>query len=202
MKTVQTYLFIAVIAAVFLLLLLSGFEVIPFLSDNDDFVILQQANLQLVREQYIVKAVILLNDQVTPSQEIGGLQSVVPAFQQVQLGLLKGNSIYSLPGNPPDNVKNALAATQDDETAIVSSVNRILSQQDTKPDPIQVAIIKQHDQSYTTNMYQVTLLLQQNAEAKKLQLFLIKMTIIILTLFVVILKYVLLTRKVLLDQST
>lgn len=194
---IRFYLFISVLLTIFCILLLICFETLPFFSANDDYAILQQANLQLVREQYMTNSALLLNDQINPAQNISAIQASLPTFEAVQTGLLKGNGVYGLPPNPSDNVKTALLSSQSSYTALVAAYTTIISHPEQKPDQIQIAIIRQNDTPYLLNMYQVASLLQQEAEMRKLQLYLIKTAIIIVTLFLVIFKYLLLTRTVL-----
>jgi hypothetical protein len=108
---------------------------------------------------------------------------------------LKGDASLDLPGNPPDSVRTALAVSQSDYLAIATAVNRLLTHPDAStPDMIQVEIVLQHERLYVNEMYQVITLLQQDAEARKVQLIFIKLTILGGTGVVVILKYSLFTQ--------
>lgn len=197
-KTLQTYMIGAQALTLFLLVALIVFEIFPTTTGNDDFIVMQQANFQLARNEFIAKDVLILEYKpANRSQAIGELQTVMPSFQQVQKGLLNGDITLGLPANPPDNVQAALALTQSDYLAIVTAVNHLISQPDSNPDPVQVNIVLQHERFYVTEMYQVISLLQQDAEARRDQLIIIKVAIIGGAGLMVVLKYTLFTRRVL-----
>jgi hypothetical protein len=188
---------ISIILALFLLLALSILNILPLLSGSDEIVAMQQANYQLARDEFISKDVLVLayRPMTYHSQAVSELQTVLPAFQQVQVGLLKGDVSLGLPNNPPDNVRAALLASQSDYLAIITAVNHLLAHPDaSNPDPIQIEIVLQHEHLYIGEMYQVVTLLQQNAEARKVQLIFIKLTLLGGAGVVVVLKYSLFTQ--------
>lgn len=196
-RTLHIYMIGALILTLFLLLSLVIFDCFPLLPGNDNVVIIQQANLQLARDEFISKDVLTLayRPATYHSQAVSELQTILPQFQQVQAGLLSGNAALGLPGNPPDNVRVALLATQSDYTAITTATSHLLAHPDSaSPDPIQVEIILQHERLYIGEMYQVITLLQQNAEAHTVQLALIEVVVIACTGAVVLLKYLLFAR--------
>lgn len=199
-KTLRVYMVVALLMTLFLLLSTVIFEILPLLSGYDDLVVMQQANFQLARNEFISKDVMVLAYRPITyhSQAINELQTVLPQFQQVQVGLLHGDTSLGLPGNPPDSVRAALAVSQNDYLAIVTAVQHLLARPDANnPDPIQVEIVLQHERLYVNNMYQVITLLQQDAEARKVQLIFIKLTIIGGAGVIVVLKYTLFTRRAL-----
>jgi hypothetical protein len=181
----------------FLLLALIGFEILPITNGNDDLVVMQQANFQLARNEFIAKDALVLayRPATYHSQAISELQVQLPVFQQVQMGLLHGDSLLGLPA-ASDGAHNALLAAQPDYLAIVAALKALVSHPDGAPDPIYVDGIMQHEGLYVAAMYQVVTLLQQDAEARKMQFFVIKMTLAGLMALAVILKYTQLTRKV------
>jgi hypothetical protein len=188
----------ALLLTLFFLLSLVILEILPLLSGSDDLIVMQQANFQLARNEFIAKDVLILEYKPNNrSQAISELQTVMPTFQQVQKGFLSGDITLGLPSNPPDNVRAALLASQSDYLAIVTAVNHLTAQTDSNPDPIQVNIVLQHERFYVTEMYQVITLLQQDAEARKVQLILIKLAVVGGAGVIVILKYTLFTRKAL-----
>lgn len=196
-KNLRTYMMMALILILCMLLSLFVLDILPLFSSYDDLVIMQQANFQLARDEFISKDVMVLTYRPISyhSQAVNELQTVLPLFQQVQVGLLKGDSLLNLPGNPPVSVRVALLASQSDYLAITTAVQHLLAHSDsTHPDAIQVEIVLQHERTYIQEMYQVIALLQQDAEARKTQLIFIKLTIIGGTGVVVVLKYTLFTR--------
>ncbi len=188
----------ALVLALFLLVVLVAFEIFPALSGNDNLVISQQANLQLARDEFIAKDVLILAYQPSTyhSQAVNELQTILPMFEQVQVGLSNGDSTLGLPANPPDNVQIALATCKSDHLAITTALKNILAHPDSAVDPIQLNIILMHERPYTTSMYAVVTTLQSNAEAQKIQLLIIKISLAGAAGLVVILKYLLLTREV------
>lgn len=196
-KKLRACMVMALILTLCMLLSLVMLNILPLLSGSDDLIVMQQANFQLARDEFISKDVMVLayRPMTYHSQAINELQTVLPMFEQVQVGLLKGDASLDLPGNPPDSVRTALAVSQSDYLAIATAVNRLLTHPDAStPDMIQVEIVLQHERLYVNEMYQVITLLQQDAEARKVQLIFIKLTILGGTGVVVILKYSLFTQ--------
>lgn len=196
-KTLRTYMIMSLVLTLFLLFSLSVLNTLSLFPNSDDLIIMQQANFQLARDEFISKDVMVLayRPATYHSQAINELQTILPQFQQVQVGLLQGNAVLGLPGHPPDSVKVALLSTQSDYLAIVTAVNQLLAHPDAlNPDPIQVEIVLQHERLYISGMYQVISLLQQDAETRRVQLIMIKLTILGATGVTVVLKYSLFTR--------
>lgn len=203
-RTLRMYMIGALVLTIFLLLSLAAFDILPLVSGNDDLVIMQQANFQLARDEFISKDVMILayRPATYHSQAVSELQTVLPQFQSVQVGLLKGNVALDLPGNPPDSVQVALLASQSDYLAIVTAVNHLLATPDAaKPDIVQVEIVLQHERLYINEMYQVISLLQADAEARKVQLVIIKLAIIGCAGVTILLKYTLFTRHALQEME-
>ena len=196
-RVVRLYMLAALGLTLFLLVALAGFEIFPFTNGNNDFIVTGQANYQIARDQLIAKDAIALADPKNENraQYIGEMQIVVPQFQQVQVGLQNGDPVIGLPPNPPDNERIALAATQSDYLAILSASKAILAHPDAPAaDPVQVSIIRQHERPYLTSMAQVVALISANAQARRLQLFLIEMSLKGAIGLLVIVKYLLFTR--------
>lgn len=195
-KILRTCMISFVLFALFLLCVLTGFEITPVTNGNDDLVTQHQADTQISRGEYIEVQVLSMAYRDNQALEIGNLQSTLPAFEQVQFGILHGNAAYGLSGNPPDSVK-AILASQVDYANIINAISHILANPDKVPDPIQVNIIAMHTQPYLVQMSQVSALLQQDAEARKLQVLLIKLGIITAVAAAIVIKYTLFTRSIL-----
>jgi len=198
----KTLLLMALAVTLFLLIALVGFEILPMTAGNDDFVVLQQANLQIVRVQLLAKDVLVLayRPDLYRTQAVNELQTVLPSFRSVQPALLNGNPSLGLPGNPSDSVQAFLSIGQSDYTAIVAAVDNILLHPGNSPDIVQVNIVLQHERAYTTAMYQVAALLQGEAEVRKMQLFIIKIALTGVIALLVVLKYLLFTKNVVREQ--
>ncbi len=196
-KVLRLYVLAALGLTLFLLIALAGFEILPFTRGNDDLMVIQQSNFQIARDQLIAKDALLLADPKydNHAQAIGELQIIVPQFQQIQVGLLNGDPVIGLPSNPPDNERIALSAAQNDYLAIVAASKAILAHPDAPTaDPVQVSIIRLHERPYLDKMVQVVALIQANAEARRLQLFLIEMGLKVGVGILVIVKYLAFTR--------
>lgn len=109
---------------------------------------------------------------------------------------MNGDAALGLPGNPSSGVKAGLLDAQPDYLAMTTAMQIILAHSDNTPDPIQVNIIAQHERPYTAAMYTVVILLQQEAQARAIQLLILKMTLIGLVIILVLLKYLLFTLPV------
>jgi len=183
---------------IFLLVVMVGLEILPITNGNDDPVIQRQADLQLTRSIFLSRDVLVLAYRPITfrSQAVSDLQTILPVFQQVQAGLIVGDVSLGLPGNPPDNVRIALGTANSDYQQMVTALKSLLANADspTGPDPVQVNIVLLHDRPYITAMYQAITLIQQNADARKIQLLIIKIFFIVGIVVLVMLKYLLFTR--------
>lgn len=205
MKTTLTRAYVTITSTgiILLLLIVAGFTLLPVTAGNDDLLILGQTSVQIARSEFIAKEVLVLayRPAIYHSEAVSGLQTNLPVFEQVQTGLLKGDAALGLPPNPPDDVARAVSRTNDDYQAIVAALKSILARPDMTADPIQVDIIATHEPDYSLGMYQVAALLQIHAESWKLQLLIIRMTIIGVALIAKIINYLLVTRTVIHEQT-
>ncbi len=185
-KTHRTATTLVVVAMVVLLLMLVGLDIYPLLAGNDAYIIEQQAWLQVARDEFVAKDVLILAYRPASyhSQAISDLQVVLPQLEQTQTGLTKGDSALGLPV-PTDDIARQLARAQDDYLAITTALHAILKTPDAPVDPTQVNIIMAHEYSYSLAMAQVALLEQQQAEATMLHLIVIKVTLKTLLLLVI-----------------
>lgn len=206
MKTtvVRTYMLVLLILCLFLLLALSTFEVLPFTQHPDEQV--KQTYLQLARHEFLVKTVYALayRSGTSRAQSISDLQIQLPQYEQVQTGLMKGDAALNLPGNPSDAVRSQLTAASSDYLAVDTAIRTMLAHPDSNPDPLQVSIVAQHDRAYLSTMYGVMVLLEQEAQARLFRLLVIRMSLIAVVFVLVVVKYTVLTQKVvktLLDEE-
>jgi hypothetical protein len=195
-KILHIYMVTILIVTLFLLVILVGFEILPTINGNDDPVIQRLADLQLVRGEFISRDALFLQYRpvTNHSQAISDLQTILPTFQQVQAGLLHGDASLGLPSNPPDSVKAALLSADSDYRQIVTAAKNILASSDQAIDPIQVNIILMHDRPYLVAMYGAITLIQQDADARKVQLLIIRISFIVAAMSLVTLKYLFFTR--------
>ena len=163
------------LTCVSLLLILIGVDIYPLLTGNNGYQIEQQAWLQVARDEYLAKDVLILAYRPVTfhSQAISDLQVIVPQMIQAQNGFLHGDSSLGLPV-PSDEVQQLLVRANDDYQPIITALSIILKSPDAPPDPIQVNIVLNHDYSYAILMAQIATLVQQQAEATALHLIVIK----------------------------
>jgi hypothetical protein len=206
MKTtvIRIYMLVLLGLCLFLLFALSVFEILPLTQKPDDQV--KQVYLQLARHEFLVKTVYALayRSSVSRAQSISDLQIQLPQYEQVQIGLLKGNAALNLPGNPSDAVRGQMAAASGDYLATDTAIKTMLAHPDKDPDPLQVTIVAQHDRAYLSTMYGVMVLMEQEAQARLFRLFVIRMSLVAAVFVLVIVKYTVLTQnvvKTLLDEE-
>lgn len=177
-KAQKTATTLVVVAMVALLLMLIGLDIYPLLIGNDSYVIEQQSWLQVARDEFLAKDVLILAYRPASfhSQAISDFQVVLPQMEQAQNGLMKGDSSLGLPA-PTDDVKRLLVRANDDYLAITTALHTILKTPDNPVDPTQVNIIMAHEYSYSVIMAQVAILEQQQAEATTFHLIVIKVVL-------------------------
>lgn len=197
-KVQQAWMITVVILSIFLLIVVGILEAIPVTNSNNDLVVLQQANFQLARAEFMIKDVFALayRPATSHAQAISELQIQLPVFQRTQEGLANGDPSLGLPNNPSSGVKAALLDAQPDYLAITTAVSKILAHPDSAPDQAQVDIVAQHERPYISAMYPVVVLLQQEAQARIVLLLVLKMTLLGVVVVLVLLKYLLFTQRV------
>lgn len=194
-KIARIYMITMLGLVLFLLITLTGFDIFPITSGNNTVIVNQQADIQLARAEFITKDILTIAYRPNnKAQAVGELQAILPQFQKIQNGLLKGDTSLGFPNNPPDNVQSALLSTQGDYSAFYIAANTILTHVDHTPDPTQVNIVFQRERPYIQSMAIVISLLQNNAQNRDVQLLIIKMIICGLIGTISILKYTLFTR--------
>lgn len=197
-KALRVAMLVTLGFSIFLLLALAVCEALPLTNGNNDLVVLQQATLQLARDEFLVKNVYALayRPASARAQAIGELQIQLPAFEKTQAGLMYGDPSLGLPDNPSSGVKTALLSANSDYLAIDAAVKVILAHPDSAPDPTQVNIVAMHERPYIAEMYPVVVLLQQEAQTRAIQLLVLKMALIGLVVIAILLKYLLFTQPV------
>lgn len=201
-KKLKSYTNIKYIFMISLLLVTIGFNLVPFSAGNNDIAILNQINLQVARDEFIAKDVMILayRSPTFHSQAISELQTTFPSFQQVQNGLLHGDATLGLP-SMPDDVQHVMLQSQDDYAAISTALKIILASPDSIPDTIQVNIIMRHEMPYALAVYQASLFYTQHAEARRDILLALSSTFSLIAIIVITLYYFLIFRKYTADQE-
>ncbi len=176
---------LVVVAMIVLLLLLIGLDVYPLFTGNDGYVIEQQAWLQIARDEFLAKDVLILEYRGTSyhSQAISDLQVILPQFQQTQNGFVHGDASLGLPA-PGDDVERLLVRASDDYLPMITALQAMLKKPDGPVDPVQVNIVMAHEYSYSLVMAQVAIIEQQQAEATTVHLMIIK--VILKSLFILV----------------
>lgn len=176
MRFLRTYMWAkSVIVALFLLFLvaLALFSVIVRPYD-----IIQATNTQRVRGQLIAKDALILASNNTSAwpQAISELQDVEPLWQQEETYLL---SLHTT------NIKTAMVAVNADYTAMNQAIVTILARRG-PADPLQVAIILQHERPFSVEMSQIATLMLQDLDGIQQQLFTFSMIIYAIVLVLTI----------------
>lgn len=176
MRFLRTYMWAkSVIVALFLLFLvaLALFSVIVRPYD-----IIQATNTQRVRGQLIAKDALILASNNTSAwpQAISELQDVEPLWQQEEAYLL---SLHTT------NIKTAMVAVNADYTAMNQAIVTILARRG-PADPLQVAIILQHERPFSVEMSQIATLMLQDLDGIQQQLFTFSMIIYAIVLVLTI----------------
>jgi hypothetical protein len=174
LKTLRAFIRFILAFGIALLLMLGGFVALPV--NNRDLRVVNQISMQRTRVELIVKDVLILayRPKVDHAQAISQLQIVLPGWENTQDGLQTGNRNLGIPANLPDEIASAIDMTTPDYLAIKTAAETILRDKDQPVDPIQMDIILQHERDYLLAMSQVGTLYQQNAEARNVQLYWIK----------------------------
>jgi len=195
-RVVRAYTNSAFVLLLFLLLALSGVALYPLTNTNDDYQVLQQVNYQLGREELIIKDVLILEYRAETyhSMALSELQTELPMLLQIQNALLHGDKLLGVPSNEPDNIEAIIVASQIEFSPLYSALRIIVSNSDTKPDINQVNIVFQHDNKYLTTIFEISTLLQQNAESRKVLLVITDLIFILLLIIIDIIKHLLFTR--------
>jgi hypothetical protein len=195
-KVLHIYTVVLLTLTVFLLVGLIVFEILP-ITGNDDTSVQRQTDLQLTRSLYLSNAILILAYRpiANHSQAVSDLQTVLPQFQQAQTALLHGDASLGLLGNPPDNVKIALTLADSDYKQMVAAFMHILANSDNPvTDVQQVNIVVAHYRSYVTQMNQVSILVQQNIDTRKLLSLGIRISFIAASVILIAITYFLFMR--------
>lgn len=195
-KIIHRYTIGFLIFAVLLILGGSILEVFPLFPSNNDTTINEQSTLQLARAEFIVKDIFTLAYRPTSyhAQALSEIQIELPQFQEVQQGLLHGDSVLNLPSTQPDNVLTALNAAQTSYLTFVTAVKTIIANPDKTPDPVELEIVAQQERPYVSEMAIVIEVLNQNTQSRLVQLIVLKMFIYAAIFVTISIKYFLFTQ--------
>jgi hypothetical protein len=163
---------IIIITCIALILILSGFQSIPLSWDESQTTTIQQ---QGSISQRIAKNVLIM--AYIPSRRVNAvneLQNLLPNFEsgQRQISLL------------PPTAQSILSETGPDYQDIDTAAKKILSKPDQPADPIQVAIILDHERNYYLSISQAVSVLKVTAVNRKVGLLVIEILIELLLLII------------------
>jgi len=149
---------------IFLFIVSILFEALPLMRGNglNTFHLIAR---QRVLEQRIVTDVLTLAyrpDDEHP-EALSELQTALPVWEKVQIGLQKGDDSLGISPNLPSNVKLYLLQMQPDFSYMDVAARQILTHHD-PVDPDQVIIILQHEQPYYLSMAQAVILFQDDID--------------------------------------
>lgn len=160
----------------FLVMLLVGFQVLPWFQGSDSQYI-TQAGLQRTRSQAFVSAALTLVSRpfAEKTQALSNLQVALPLFEQEQATLL---------ANPMPTIQLFVTQARPDYLALVAAVHALLANPNTinQVDPIQVNIIVAHASPFSVTITSIITALQQQIDARTANLFIIEVVIALLIL--------------------
>lgn len=189
---------ILTISKIILLCLLAGFIALPLLAANNDLTALNTINIQIARAEYLVQAVETLEYRPISfhSEAVGGIETSLPTFQQVQNGLLNGNSALGLESPPPD-IDQMLVANGANYSALVAALKAILAHPSDRPDLTQVDIVMAHAQPYAVALYQISFVLTQHAQERRIWIIVIELVLVLIIFADILIGYIVLIRPTL-----
>jgi hypothetical protein len=150
---------------IILLFFTLAFEALPLMS-NTTLGTFRLMTRQRVLEQRIIKNVLVLAYRTSSDEHaeaISELQTTLPTWEKVQAGLRNGDTALGISPNLPEDIKLMLTQAQPDFAYMVASAHQILAHP-SPVDPVQLAIIQQHDQPYYLAMAQVSDLFQERIQ--------------------------------------
>ncbi len=193
----RTYLRIISCFCLALLLLLAAFQSIWVFGGSASSIMLQ-VGLQRTRVQSIAKDVLVLQYRpvATHPQAVSELQSALPRFEKTQAGLQNGDTSLQLPTNVPGDIAPLVANTQPDYTAIDGALRQILAHIKEPIDPIEAAIILEHEHGYALAINQVSTAWQQRIDSAFLHIFWIESGMVGANSIVAIIVYFYVSRNI------
>jgi hypothetical protein len=150
---------------IILLFFTLAFEALPLMS-NTTLGTFRLMTRQRVLQQRIVKNVLILAYQTSSDEHveaINELQTTLPVWEQVQKGLRLGDASLGISANLPGDIELLLTQAQPDFAYMDAAARQILARP-SPVDPVQLAIIQQHDQPYYLTMAQVSDLFQERIQ--------------------------------------
>ncbi|HEX3640213.1 MAG TPA: hypothetical protein VHV10_02865 [Ktedonobacteraceae bacterium] len=143
------------IFGIILIVLSIAFASLPLIPNNTLGVIRLIARQRTI-EQQIVKDVLILDRPAgNYIQAISELQNSLPAWEQVQIGLQKGDDSLGISPNLPADIKLLILQSLSDFASIDTAARKILAHP-SPVDQIQLTIILQHEHGYSLTMFQVS----------------------------------------------
>ncbi len=139
-----------------------------------------QAGAQRMRVERVAKDVLILAYHptgLTQAQAMSEIQDTIPPWQQVQAGLMTGDSTLGLPAHPPSDIEALMVFSQTDYVPIEVALSSIVKHP-TPLDPVQVQIILSHENEYLNTMSRVNLAWQSHIDDVFHQLFWIEVALI------------------------
>ena len=150
---------------IFLFIISIAFEALPLMSDTT-IGTFRLMTRQRVFEQSIVKNALILYYRPSLSERseaISELQTTLPVWEKVQIGLQNGSPSLGISSNLPSDVNTLIMQAQPDYVYLDAAVHQILAHTGSI-DVVQLSIILQHDQPYYVAMGQTTNLFQEHIQ--------------------------------------
>jgi hypothetical protein len=142
------------IFGIILILFSIGFAALPLIPNSSLDVIRITVRQRALEERIVKDALTLTYQPSSRVQAVSELQNTLPVWEQVQNGLMNGDTSLGISPNQPSDTKLLLLQAQSDFVNMDTSARQILAH----PSPVdatQLSIILQHEQSYYTTMAHV-----------------------------------------------
>lgn len=170
---------------IFLLIISLAFEALPLLPNNT-LNVFSTIALQRTLGQRVAKNALVLAYRSSPDERteaISELQNVLPYWEKVQSGLRNGDPSLGIPTHLPPDISLLVAQSQPDYAYMDTAAHKVLAHP-SPVDPVQIAIILQHDNAYFLDMVQITSLMQQHIQSAAQMYFIIEVCIGIILMII------------------
>lgn len=164
---------IVVFFCILLLLLIETFVTIPLFANDPEY--LNQAGLQRTRVEVLANSMLILEyrPQSEHTQAVGVIETALPIFKQEQA---------TLQDNKASDVQQLIMSSRGDFLAITAAAQTVVDNPSKPVDPVQVAIVLAHRDTYRATINSIVTILVQRTELRTQVLFIVKSCLVIILL--------------------